>query len=372
MVSRPLTYEDMSLCPYLFISRAGFTLLPTTNFISAIGTAETMAKLYRASGDSGADGSNVFGIHERQGYNPLQFLPWGQITVNATMAPGTFVDTSVATALIGEWEQIDSLAIPPLLLGGFFCYNVTGGLVTPSLNVYTAPLIGPFWDSAYVAAEFANASGNDSYVQRAFSRTSISQYVGSTAFEQSKYSAALVKEAKKYASFSQKVLEAGGFSNSLKDLTDEENLKTRYISDSDAFIVGPFKIDYIKSRVETEFRTTDIGFISSMKVYYMDTETNKQKELSKDAWQILFSEDGEADLDYSSERYSESYIYPYPKEEFYIIIDKSKNPDITNISKIQIKFKEMQVILAGTLGDLTYGIMWNTGAIYPLGWRFVF
>lgn len=361
-----LTYEEMAIYPYLFIARSGLTLIPTRTFVSAIATAETMARTYKSSGDIGTDGSNVFGTKERQGYNPLQFLPWGQITVYGTVPPYVFISESIEIRGPLGATITDYAPTPPLYLGGFFCRSVTGGTVTPCMQIYTAPLIGPFWDSAYVATEFANASGNDSYVQRAFTRTSLSQLTGSIAFEQSKYSAALVKEAKKYSSFSQKVLEAGGFSNSLKDLTDEENLKTRYISDSDAFIIGPFKIDYIKSRVETEYRTTDIGFMSDMKIYYMDSETNKQKEIPKDSWQILFSEDGEADLDYSSERYSESYIYPYPKEEFYIYIDKSKNSNITNISKIKMKFKEMQVILAGMLENLTYGLMYNTGNILPI------
>lgn len=365
-----LSYEEMSMTNYLFLARSGITLIPTVQYKLAINRANKYANQYKSSGDIGTDGSDVFGTKETKGYNPLQFLPQGSYTMEATVSPYLILSTHPGEGIGYYWND-DFLPIPPIVFGGFYGLNVTGGQVTPCMYVYTAPLIGPFWDSAYVAAEFANASGNDSYVQRAFSRTSIGQLAGSVAFEQTKYSAALVKEAKKYASFSQKVLSAGGYSNSLKDLTDEENLKTRYISDSDAFVIGPFKIDYIKSRVETEFRTTDIGFISDMKIYYMDTETNKKKELSKDAWQILFSEDGEADLDYSSERYSESYIYPYPKEEFYIYIDKSKNSDVTNIVGMKIKFKEMQVVLAGMLDNLFYELMWSKGAIYKTGvWTF--
>lgn len=364
------TYEMTAMMNYVFLARSGLTLIPTAQYMTARKIARSFASSYKSDGDIGADGTDVFGTKERGGYNPLQFLPMGSFTLEATIPPYLILSPTW-TSVQKEYTVTDHIPLPPIVLGGFYALNVTGGQMTPKYQLYTAPLIGPFWDTAYVAAEFANATGMDSYVQRAFSRTSLAQANASVAFEQTKYSAALVKEAKKYASFSQKVLSAGGYSNSLKDLTDEENLKTRYISDSDEFIVGPFKIDYIKSRVETEFRTTDIGFISSMKVYYMDTETNKQKELSKDSWQILFSEDGEADLDYSSERYSESYIYPYPKEEFYIAIDKSKNPDITNISKIQIKFKEMQVVLAGMVENLTYGLVYSVGKIAVSGFSFL-
>lgn len=361
-----LTYEQMAEMNYFFISRSGITLIPTAQYLTARKRANHYASEYKGNGDAGTDGTDVFGTKERGGYNPLQFLPQGSMTMEATIPPYLIVSSSITKNQTGRYVTKDFLPLPPIVFGGFYGVNVTGGTVTPNMQVYTAPLVGPFWDSAYVACEFANASGNDSYVQRAFTRTSLSQLTGSVAFEQSKYSAALVKEAKKYASFSQKVLSAGGYSNSLKNLTNEEELKTRYVSDSDSFIIGPFKIDYIKSRVETEYRTTDIGFMSDMKIYYRDTETNRTKELSKDSWQILFSENGEADLDYSSERYNESYIYPYPKEEFYICIDKSKNPDITNVSKIKMKFKEMQVVLGGMLEDLTYGIIWSVGQIIPV------
>ncbi len=349
-----LTYEAAAEINYLFIARSGITLIPNLEFVYAKKRATKYANQYKDMGDSGIDGRDIFGVKEKKGYMPLQFLPQGSATFATTLLPYPVLIDKWDEPAVGHFEDTSWVPLPPIVWGGFVGFNVSAGAIYPQFQIYNAPLIGPFWDSAYVACEFGSASGNDSYVQRAFSATSLSTLIGAIPFEQSKYSAALVKEAKKYASFSQQVLKSLGYSNSLKDLTNQEELKVRYIADSDWFVVGPFKVDYIKSRVETEFRETDIGVMSDMKIYYTDTETGQEKEIPREAWQLMFSENGEADLDFSSDRYAESYVYPYPKEEFYIVLDKNYNADITNISKIKMKFKEMQVVLAGMYASLLY------------------
>lgn len=368
-LSGDITYEEAAMINYLFIASSG-RLVPSAEFLAARKVAGQFADSYKSSGDSGIDGGDIFGTKEKRGYAITQFLPQGSATFLTTLLP-----TPIIFDKFGAFDTFlydDSpVPIPPIVWGGFWGLNVSTGIIYPLVRIGSAPLLGPFFDSAYVLSEFGSASGNDSYVQRAFSETSLSRAtVFSIPFKQSKYSAATVQEAKKYASFSNQVLKHMGYSNSLKDLTNQDELKVRYVASSNMYVVGPLKVDYIKSRVETEFRATDIGVMSDMSIYYTDTETGEEKEIPKEAWQLMFSENGELDFDFSTDRYSESYIYPYPKEEFYICLDKDYNPDITNISKIKMKFKEMQVVMYGAYEELMYYTIGSVGSMHIFfGWH---
>ena len=109
----------------------------------------------------------------------------------------------------------------------------------------SVPIIGPYWDSAFVLSEFQSATGNDSYVQRAFSWTQLGM-IGSK-FTPSTKSVQLWNEAKTYAKFSLQIAAKLGYENTVEDLTDRDKLKVRYMSDNNVmFVIGPFKIDYLK------------------------------------------------------------------------------------------------------------------------------
>lgn len=356
------SYEELAETPYAFILK-GRTLIPTMSFVSAISVAETYAGQSKSIGDSGKLYSDTFGIKELMGYNENQFLPMGSNTIILNLPPFTLVDYPKMT--VPHLQTITKRPVKYIL--AMFRKNVTAGRVIPSWRVYSLPLVGPYYDSAYVACEFGQNAGNDSYVQRAFSYTSLALMTGGVPFSPTDYSEALLKEAQKYSEFAVKVTAALGYQNTLKDLTDESKLKVRYLDSMDWFIAGPFKVDYLKSSVETEERgRIDFGMMVDMKVYYKDTVTGEEKEIPKNSWQILFSENGEADIDFSTSRYEEEYIFPYPEEEFYICLDKAANPDITNISKIKMKFKEMQVAMYGQTSNLEYEIVTNTPYIIPI------
>lgn len=395
-----MTYEMLAMMNFAFISKPFVTLIPTASDTSARKIAEQYAEQSQSIGDSGKWRNNPFGTNEVMGYNPLQFTPMGSTTMVAMIAPYLYVDTVKMMPGIPVIEPFWF----PWPLPTWFMSNVSGMTVLPSRPVISLPWIGPYFDSAYVASEFGSNFGNDSYVQRAFSYTSLgiasafssteikgfdhvkdkegnitdskvgssmAGFGGQLAFEPTVYSTALYKEAQKYSQFAKKVTLALGYPNSLKDLTNQDTLKTRYLHEQNLVLVGPFKVDYIKSGVETEFRKTNFGMMVDMNVYYRDEETQEEKTLSKDSWNIMFEENGEIDFEYSEDRQGSDYIFPYPKEEFYIVIDKSKNPNVTNISKIRMDFKELQTAMAGHYFGTSYFMHWSMSVMRPIvhpGW----
>lgn len=357
------SYEELAATPYAFISK-GRSLIPSANFLSAISVAQKYANESKSLGDRGKLYSDTFGVKELMGYNELQFLPYGSMSIMLNLPPYVLSDnpTMISPHLGPVPTKRPIRYVMPI-----YRKNVTAGKVIPSWRLYSLPLVGPYYDSAYVSCEFGQNAGNDSYVQRAFSYTSVALMSGGVPFSPTDYSEALLKEAHKYSEFAVRVTAAAGYQNTLKDLTDSDKLKTRYLDSLDWFIAGPFKVDYLKSSVETEERgRIDFGMMVDMIVYYKDTETGEEKEIPKESWQILFSENGEADIDFSTSRYQEEYIYPYPEEEFYICLDKSANPNITNISKIKMKFKEMQVAMYGQLANVEYSKVMSTSISWPV------
>ena len=364
----PVLYESYAVMNFGFIARPFLTLLPTGSMTTATKFADQYADQSVSIGDRGK-----FGTSETMGYNPLQFTPMGSTSLITLIPPFIYNDT------MGMVPGLPEILYPtwfPHPIPTWFMMNVSGATAIPKYPVLSYPWVGPFFDSAYVASEFGSNFGNDSYVQRAFSYTSIALLaagsggemygggnlvvpMGQLVFSQSDYSTALTKEALKYAEFATKVTLALGYPNSLKDLTDENALKTRYLHEQNLVLVGPFKVDYIKSGVETEFRRTNFGMMVNMNVYYRDEATQQEMVLSKDTWNIMFEENGEINFEFSEDRQGSDYIYPYPKEEFYIAIDKSANPNVTNISKIRMDFKELQTTMAGHFFDTTYSVHWN-------------
>ena len=371
----PILYESLAVMNYGFISRPFITLVPTGMMTTATKLADKYAQQSKSIGDEG-----TFGTSESMGYNPLQFTPMGSTSLVALIPPYLYNDSvgmmpRLKPIMYGSWF--------PHPIPTWFMSNIAGPEAIPSYPVLSFPWIGPYFDSAYIASEFTSSFGNDSYVQRAFSYSSIALQAAATskttdssiggsldaagqlAFKQSKYSTALTKEALKYSEFALKVTLALGYPNSLKDLTNESALKTRYLHEQNLVLVGPFKVDYIKSGVQTEFRTTNFGMMVDMNVYYRDEATQQEKKISKDTWSIMFEENGEINFEFSEDRQGSEYIYPYPKEEFYIAIKKSENPNVTNISKIRMDFKELQTSMAGHYFDIAYDMIWNMSVMWP-------
>ena len=405
--SIPVTYETYAVMNFGFISKPFTALLPSLSDITARKIADKYADQSIEIGDSGKWRDDPFGTNEVMGYNPLQFTPMGSSTMIALIPPYIFVDTKGMK--IEEVEVVEPLIVP-WPLPTWVMQNVSGAELEWGEVIQSYTGLGKYADTAYIVAEFGANFGNDSYVQRAFSLSSLgrgmsdkitdfkpinetvfSAQVGNVGislnvsidynvpffFEPTVYSVALNKEAIKYQEFALKCLLAGSFAWSLKDLTDQSALKTRYLSEQDIVLVGPFKVDYIYSGVKTEFRTVHFGMMTNMKIYYRDETTQEEKEISKDTWNLLFEENGEINFGYSEAREGADYIYPYPKENFYIAINKSANPYVTNVSKIKMDFKEMQTIMVGHSFSTSYEMylsisrMWPVagGGLAGLGWH---
>ena len=361
-----LPYEDYSELRYIFMVRSG-KLLPCISKASAIKQAWIGTARSLAMGDVG-----TFGLAEvGRGYHTMQFVPTTDILTESTL--GVFKE---ATKNIPFLRYI-TIGVPVLMELGTTLQNI----VMPSGVIAVLPGNSSNSDSSYIMNEMgANGGNGDSYVQRAFSLSSIAMgnkksenlngkvytaqqnaFVWDASslddfeatgmfFTPSYQSAALTIEAYKFMNFTLNTEAAGGFKNAIKDLTTVA--KARFDNMQGMFTLGPFKIDYIRDygytngiRPKAEF-----GLITDMQVF--DQNGNI---IPRSGWMLSYDEDG--NYNHATRKGDEDYMYPYPKEQFYIILSQSMNEDVTSVSRIEISYKELQsTTVATSLGDLTTGI----------------
>ena len=354
MVSGPMLYEEYSSLRYTFMVSGG-VLIPTESFATATAAAQTGAAASLARGDIG-----TFGVAEvGRGYHPLQFLPSNDVIVVTSygpymefvppgvglffsFVPGSPIVIEAATTTINTW-------IPD----GYHA-------VLPSVPVYA--------DTSYILNEMVNNQGGDSYVQRALSLSTFSIGKG-IPFTPSKLSAALNVEAAKFLAFTTETAAAGGFKKAIKDLT--KTATARYNGDAGVFVLGPFKVDYVRGYADTnDIRPkAEFGFIESMTIYDQNGNT-----IPRNSWAIMYSEDG--DFDHKTKSGDDDYQFPYPKEEFYIAVTQYDNENVTSISRIEIKYKEMVSTSVFTTMTETffqvYSLQWHTpvlvGSLPPHLW----
>lgn len=207
----------------------------------------------------------------------------------------------------------------------------------------------------------ANTS-KSSYVQIAFSTSTFGSMYGRPP-KPTLWSALLNAEAWAFQAFTAASAAAGGYRNSLEDLTT--TAVSRYHEEAGMFVIGPFKADYIRGYFLAGLKgKADFGMMVDMNIYDQDGNLIPQS-----TWAIMYSEDGQ--FDHDTRILDEGYMYPYPKEEFYIGISQYSNPDVTSISAIKMDFKEMQVsgygIVMGTQDFLcTYFPLFTiTGTVGP-------
>ena len=118
--------------------------------------------------------------------------------------------------------------------------------------------------------------------------------------------------------------------------------------------LGPFTINYARGVTKQGARDkVDFGGISGMKLI-----DNNGKEISQNAWRIVTVNEIEGKQRNIPE-YDNDYKYPYPNEQFYIIVNTDKLSDVTAISKIAYEYSAIDVVgevayMEGTYQQITW------------------
>lgn len=175
----------------------------------------------------------------------------------------------------------------------------------------------------------------------------------------------LYYEAKEYAKFRNIVKQKGGFVPS--QVT--HNIRVGYNIENKQFIIGPFEVDYIRNysiindgkgnSKKAEF--SGIGVASGTKITtekairIYDQNGNL---INPNSWELEYDNKAEKEKT-RGETYAE-YGMPLPGEKFYIKLNRSGNENVTEISKIEVQYYEMQAeaqyrVLNGTYNN----IKWN-------------
>ncbi|MBQ9298235.1 MAG: hypothetical protein IJ223_04320, partial [Clostridia bacterium] len=169
--------------------------------------------------------------------------------------------------------------------------------------------------------------------------------------------------AKEYGKFRNIVQQKGGFVR--KQISHE--IQVGYSLQNKQYIIGPFEVDYIRnySTINSNGKSKKIEF-SGIGVARGINITNKNgirlydqngKEISQGTWSIEYDNKAQKERT-RSESYSE-YAMPLPKEEFYIKLNRTGNENVTNISKIEVEYYEMEAdakysILNGNYNNITW------------------
>ena len=160
-------------------------------------------------------------------------------------------------------------------------------------------------------------------------------------------------EAKEYAKYREKVDKAGGYNPSQEKLS----IMVGYDEVRQKFIVGPFKIDYLRSYTKVGGEKVVFSGITGVRLY-----DQNGKEINGNTW--TFEYDKATQIKNRSESYEE-YKYPYPNEEFYLLIDEIGNEDLKEITKIEIDHQEMNgdawyTVYEGTYNEIEWKAKYRT------------
>ena len=284
-------------------------------------------------------GPSAYGAPGITGIGKTTWSPLHQAFVVTRYGKWVVTDHKVATEIFTLHKAkglVDKAPVPALIAPPFYLSFSTLNNFIPMGYSYIRNGKPKNADSGYVMCEMNENQHSDSYVQRALSKTSI--YSG-TEYDQDEKSEALANEAMNYKNFAEEVDDRGGYENSLQDLTEEP--KSVYDRNGEVYVFGPFKMDYIRDFSYDTSRgpvigtdKVEFGLITDMDVYNQDG-----KVISKDHWTIIFDDETKM----QRREHDEDYELPYPGEEFYIMMENFSDNDTQSISKINIKFNEMQI-----------------------------
>ena len=174
----------------------------------------------------------------------------------------------------------------------------------------------------------------------------------------------LYYEAKEYEKFRELLKENGGFTVG----EETHNVQVGYNIENEQYIVGPFEVDYIRNysiindgkgnSKKVEFsgigvpNGTEITSAKAIRIY--DQNGNL---INPDSYEIEYDNKQEKEKT-RGETYAE-YPMPLPGEEFYIKLNKTGNENVTEISKIEVEYYEMEAdakysILSGVYNTVTW------------------
>ncbi len=175
----------------------------------------------------------------------------------------------------------------------------------------------------------------------------------------------LYYEAKEYEKFRELLKQKGGF------FTNQvtHNVKVGYNVENKQFIIGPFEVDYVRSYsiiTDEQGNPKKVEF-SGIGVASGTNITNKNgiriydqngKEISQSTWTIEY--DNKAEKEKTRGETYEEYGMPLPGEEFYIKLNRTGNENVTEISRIEVEYYEMEAdaqyrILSGVYNT----VEWN-------------
>ena len=304
-VGGPIAFEEYDKLYYMFMIK-GSTLLPSRNNISGVSSS----------------------LKAVTGIAPDQFSSRTDSMMRYHAAWEEMITDAQATSKIGHFT-VPGYDIAPWVNPGD-SLNTTA-ILTPAWTTVAGGPVPYLSDAAYVMCEMDKNISSDSYVQRALSYTSI--YTG-TKFNLDFKAANLFAEAAGFATFTANAASHGGYGNAIKDLTDVAT--GRYNRQSKVYILGPFKVDYIRDFVYTARGKAEFGLMVDMNIY--DQNGNV---IPKNYWSYIYSDDTKQER----RNMDEDYRFPYPGEDFYIALYNYGSNGITSISNIQLTYREMQVLV---------------------------
>ena len=346
VVPQKLPYEEYAYTYYIMMIR-GATLLPTYN-------------------------SLVLSFETITGLNPRQFDPFEDASlITYDLKPDVIVSTD--EEVLAKNKTIIKAFQYPFLVKQFDTTN-TIATIRPSATTYLGGPVPYLSDAAYVMCEMdKNTPGSEpeeiegddtleeagekieaieegvstvSYVQRALSYTSI--YTG-TKYNLTFSAANLVAEAAAFQVFTLNSASHGGYNNAIEDKT--EVATGRYNLNSKTYILGPFKVDYIRDFIFTARGKAEFGLMVDMNIY--DQNGN---QIPRNYWTIIYSDDTKQDR----REFDDDYNFPYPNEDFYIALTNYGSNGITSISQIKLQYRELQVLVKFNLLNGEYNqYMWK-------------
>lgn len=215
------------------------------------------------------------------------------------------------------------------------------------------------WAKAYVLNQFAENIGISGSGQSAndFPEAQRAYWalVDGQPFESPIYD-----EAMAYQDYKERLKEDGGFK--VSDEFDKE--KVAFNQTTSEIIVGPISVHYQRGYANVEGREkVEFGGIKSITLY-----DQSGSEIPQSAWKIKYTsedkdtaESKENDEGYGIEGLDGFYEYPYSDEKFHIVLKFSACPDVREISKIVIKFFDIDYSaeyeeLEGEYVDVTWKV----------------
>ncbi|MBQ9297619.1 MAG: hypothetical protein IJ223_01050 [Clostridia bacterium] len=269
----------------------------------------------------------------------------GQV-IQVGMDPSGRVDVGMNSAVLGQTATSE-----------------TANTLTKAKEI----IVGKTADTAAVAYICGMAKDKNGI----YNEAQIAIWSSKLAIEISRAKNELAKEADAYAKFFEdyeKAVKANGGKLEVKDNYSSDKVSTDQSNPNDKLIlIGPLNLSYARGVYNRPDGTiVDFGGITSIKVIAEDG-----KEIPEEAIQVVPMTVKEGKQRNIPE-YDKAYAFPYPGEEFYIIIHENKAKGAKKIKEIQYGYHRMYVeakiaIYRGTYNKLTWSGRAQL-AVCELGW----